>query len=83
MRVAIVGLGLIGGSLAKDLRAKGICQEIHGVDSSQENSDKALELGLVDNVATLEDASSNCDLIILCTPVNAVVTLLPQILDNI
>ncbi len=83
MRVAIIGLGLIGGSLARDLRSKGLCESIVGVDSNEQNADKALQLGLVDSIANLEKASETCDLIVLCTPVNAVMSLLPEILDSI
>ena len=83
MRVTIVGIGLIGGSLALALKEKGIAQEVIGVEANYEHQQKALQLGLVDEIQDLEDAIENSDLIVLATPVNAVAKLLPYVLDKI
>ena len=52
MKAAIVGVGLIGGSFALTLKDNGICDEVIGVDNSERNRAKALELGLVDRVVS-------------------------------
>jgi prephenate dehydrogenase len=54
MKTTVIGLGLIGGSIARDLRKSGFATELIGVDSSEENAAKALEIGLVDRIETLE-----------------------------
>jgi prephenate dehydrogenase len=82
-KIAIVGVGLIGGSMAISLREKGICSRIIGVDDNKEHRQKALELKLVDEIAELDDAVKNSDFIILSVPVDATEDLLPRILDNI
>ena len=83
MKVTIVGVGLIGGSLALALKEKGIAQKVIGVEANYEHQQKALELGLVDEIQDLDDAIKNSDLIVLATPVNAVAKLLPYVLDKI
>ncbi|MCU0239785.1 MAG: prephenate dehydrogenase/arogenate dehydrogenase family protein, partial [Pyrinomonadaceae bacterium] len=83
MRVAIFGIGLIGGSLAKDLRQVNFASEIIGVENSEIHAGKALELGLVDVVETKENAIEKADLIILTVPVNALITELRYILERI
>ena len=82
-KIAIVGVGLIGGSMAISLREKGFCSRIIGVDDNKEHQQKALELKLVDEIAGLEDAVKGSDFIILSVPVDATEDLLPRILDNI
>jgi prephenate dehydrogenase len=83
MTVTIVGIGLIGGSLALAMKEKGLAQKVIGVEANEEHKEKALELGLVDEIQELSEAMEESDLIVLATPVNAVVKLLPQILDKI
>ena len=82
-KVAIIGLGLIGGSLAKSLRSKSLFNHFIGVDSKQEHTSRALELGLVDEVMDLESAISNSDFVILAVPVNVAETMASDILDKI
>lgn len=83
MIVCIVGIGLIGGSLAIDLRANGFADSIIGVDNNKDHCAKALQLNLVDECLALEQALSKADLIILAMPVNAIVNLLPTILNKL
>ena len=83
MKVAIFGIGLIGGSAAKDLRAANFAGEILGVGRSQTTCDLALQLGLVDKIVSKEDAVKNSDLIVLTVPVNHLVSELIYVLDNI
>lgn len=82
-KVAIIGLGLIGGSLAKSLRAKSLFSHFIGVDSNSDHTSRALELGLVDEVMSLENAISNSDFVILAVPVNIAETMAPNILDKL
>jgi prephenate dehydrogenase len=81
MTVAIVGLGLIGGSLAKDLRFHQFCTRIIGVDSNPLHATQALSLGIADEVLELEDAAAMADLVVLAVPVNLIPGLLSQTLD--
>ncbi|QZE13964.1 prephenate dehydrogenase [Halosquirtibacter laminarini] len=83
MRISVIGLGLIGGSIAKDLRREAFCNHIIGIDSSEDNANKALELGIVDEISSLDSGVSNCDLVIIAIPVNHTLAILPRILDNI
>ncbi len=80
-RVAIVGVGLIGGSLALQLNEKGLAGGIVGVEANPEHAKKAVDLGLVDEVVELEQAVAQSDLIVLAVPVDLMSTLLPRILD--
>src|SRR5689334_17531342 len=70
-KVAIVGLGLMGGSLALALRGR--CREIVGVSRSRETIDFALTHGLIDREATFE-ASADSDLLVLAAPVRTILT---------
>jgi prephenate dehydrogenase len=83
MKVTIVGLGLIGGSMALDLRKAGLATELIGVDLNSDNELKAVKLGLVDKIQTGEKAFHDSDLIIIAIPVNAVCQLLPSVLDAV
>lgn len=83
MNIAIVGVGLIGGSVAITLKEKKAVSKIIGVDKSDSNLKKALQLGLIDEGATLEEAISRSDMIFLTIPVDAILQLLPSILDQV
>jgi len=83
MTISIIGLGLIGGSFAQDLRKAGLASWVFGVDISSEHAARALALGLVDQVLPLTDALQKSDVLVLATPVSAIATLLPMILDKI
>ena len=81
--VTIIGLGLIGGSLAKSLRAKNIFDYFIGVDNNIGHTSKALELGIVDDIKSLEDAISVSNFVILAVPVNIAETMAVDVLDKI
>jgi prephenate dehydrogenase len=81
LTVAIIGTGLIGGSMAMALREKGIASRIIGVDASAQHCRQALDLKLVDAIAPLEEAVTEAQLVILAVPVDAAEQLLPNILD--
>lgn len=83
MIVTVIGTGLIGGSMALTLKEKGLATQVIGVDSSAGHLKKALELGIIDEGASLEAGVDAARLIILAIPVDAGAILLPQILDRI
>ncbi len=83
MNIAIVGVGLIGGSIAITLKEKKIATRVIGVDKSEANLKKALQLGLIDEGMTLDDAVKACGVIVLTVPVNAILELLPGLLDQV
>ena len=81
--VTIIGVGLIGGSLAMRLKEKGIAQRIIGVDNNPNHLNTALELGLVDDVMSLDEAIPLSDVIIFAIPVDATMSVLPMVLDKV
>ncbi|WP_088162241.1 prephenate dehydrogenase [Sphingobacterium sp. G1-14] len=81
MNIAIVGVGLIGGSVAIHLKETKFCDKIIGVDKSQKNLDKAMHIGFIDETASLEDAIKSCKVLVLTIPVDAILHVVPQILD--
>lgn len=83
MRTTIIGLGLIGGSFAKDLRKSKFATELIGVDANEQHAKKALEIGLVDRVENLEDGVKNTDIVIIAIPVDKELIVLPKVLDLI
>lgn len=83
MKIAIIGTGLIGGSLAISLKASGFADQILGVDKSDQNLKKALEIGFIDQAMSLDQAIQEADLFILTIPVDGIVGLLPTLLDGI
>ena len=66
--LAIIGVGLIGGSLSLALKARGAVDRVIGVGRSAANMDEALQLGIIDAVATFEEAA-RADIIFVATPV--------------
>ena len=81
MRLAVVGIGLMGGSIALSLKKKGFVSHVIGVDQNIEHQKQALQLGIVDEIMSLEDAVTSSDIIALATPVNVAELLLPTILN--
>ncbi|MDD2790066.1 MAG: prephenate dehydrogenase [Sulfurimonas sp.] len=81
MNVAIVGLGLMGGSLALSLKKLDFIDEIVGSDHNTQHQADALKLDLVDKIVSFEDVKKY-DIIILAIPVNGIITAL-QNLTNI
>jgi prephenate dehydrogenase len=83
MTIAIIGTGLIGGSMAITLREMGIATKLLGVDANPEHRQKAIEIGLVDEMVELNDAVKASDLVIIAIPVDATEQILPGILDHV
>lgn len=80
--IYIIGVGLIGGSMAIDIKKKNPKTVIHGISRKESTLDMALSLNLIDKKASLEDLA-NADLVIVAIPVDSTVKLLPTILDYI
>jgi prephenate dehydrogenase len=83
MTIAVIGVGLIGGSLMLDLRKRHFADKIIGIDSNLQHQNISLLCGIIDEADTLENAIDRSDLIILCTPVDTNCSMLPGILDRI
>jgi prephenate dehydrogenase len=83
MIVAIIGLGLIGGSLGISLKNKAGITRILGIDSQQEHASKALKLGLVDEIIALDEAIKIADVFIVSTPMDSMVKIIPDLLSGI
>ena len=82
MKVGIIGLGLIGGSMAIDLKRKGFASEVLGVEAEPVNAAAAEKIGLVDRVVSYEECIGESDVVILAVPVGTAVRMLPDILDR-
>ena len=82
-KIAIVGVGLIGGSLALQLHDKKVSSKLIGVDNNSAHAKKAVELELVDEMMSLDDAIKNADVIFLAIPVDNLLEILPIILNQI
>lgn len=80
--IYIIGVGLIGGSLAIDIKKNHPEMVMYGISRKDATLDEALSLNLIDKKATLDDLV-NADLVIVSIPVDATVKLLPTILDKI
>ena len=71
-KIALIGIGLIGGSIARDARKRGLAKHIVAATRSAETAAKANELKLADHCGTdLAAAVKDADLVIVCTPVGA------------
>ncbi len=82
-RICIVGVGLIGGSLAIQLHEKKLSSRLIGVDANPEHALQAMELELVDEILPLEEAIAQSEVIVLAIPVDRLVDLLPVLMDKI
>ncbi len=80
MNVFIIGVGLIGGSMAKDIKNFDPEAKIYGIDTNETHLEEALSLGLIDNSATYQDLSI-ADVVIVSIPVDVMVSVLPKVLD--
>lgn len=83
MNIGIIGVGLIGGSIALKLKQKQIVNKVVGIDLNEQNLADALSLKIIDEKCTLDKGFKDLDLIIIAIPVDATRKILPQILDKI
>ena len=79
-RIFVIGIGLIGGSMVLDIKALYPEATIYGIDNNEKHLQQALELGVIDVAATMEDLA-DADFVIVSVPVNVAIRLLPQVLD--
>jgi prephenate dehydrogenase len=77
-----MGVGLIGGSLARDFKRLLPDAEIYGIDSSKNHLEEAVGLGVIDHSAGLEDLHK-ADLVIVAVPVDQANLFLPPVLDAV
>ena len=83
MRVAVIGLGLIGGSFALALKAKGIAHSVVGVEANAAHAAKAIELGIVDCVLPLKEATQGADLVAIAVPVDVIPQVAIKVLNRV
>ena len=82
-KVGIIGIGLIGGSIAKALRSSGWAFELIGIEANPAHAVKALSLRLVDEILPLEEAIERVDVFVCATPVDILVQIIPNVLDRL
>ena len=82
MKVFVIGIGLIGGSMVLDIKNLYPTATIYGIDTNESHLAEALALGVVDAVADF-DALVHADFVIVSVPVDVSVAVLPKVLDNI
>ena len=81
-QLTVIGVGLIGGSLALALKNAGFCTEIVGAGRSRDNLDKAVELGVIDRYSTnLKEAVADADLVFLAVPMGVMASVMNEIAD--
>ncbi|MCX8526197.1 prephenate dehydrogenase [Chryseobacterium formosus] len=83
MKISIIGIGLIGGSIALKLKQKNVTDFVYGIDNNIENLNEAILLNIINEKADLETGIKNSDLIIIAIPVDSARKILPKVLDLI
>ena len=82
MIVGIIGLGLIGGSMAIDLKRRGFATTVLGVEADPVHAAAAEKMGLADELDSYEDCIGRSDIVVIAVPVGTAVKMLPDILDR-
>ena len=78
----VIGVGLIGGSFALDIKALYPNCTVYGIDNNEVHIQQALELGVIDKKATITELT-NAEMAVLAIPVDTTIKVLPEVLDNI
>ncbi len=81
MNIGIVGLGLMGGSIAKAVKKYGIAKNVYGYARTPKTIKEIEELNLVDKLMTLEELKNNSDVIILAIPVDSIIDMIDDFKD--
>ena len=81
MKVTVIGLGLIGGSMAVDLKKRHFADQVEGVEADALHASAAGNMGLVDKIVTFEAGVATADLIVLAIPVGTASELVVKVLD--
>ncbi len=83
-KLVVIGVGLIGGSLALDLKRAGAVTQVVGVGRSWDNLERALQLGVIDHATqSAAEAVVDADIVLLATPVGQMAALLQQIAPHL
>ena len=82
MKLGLVGVGLIGGSIAFDLRKYGQVKHIYGYDENPKHLQNAFDFGMIDSISTLEQLAKECDYIIVSIPVGASIGVIRTLLSS-
>ena len=80
-KIYIIGIGLIGGSFALEIKKIFPDSNIIGIDNSKENLDQAINLGIIDAIGSIDDIT-NPFMILLAIPVKSIINILPNVLDK-
>lgn len=83
MKISVVGVGLIGGSMMLKLKEKGAATYVYGIDKDDNHLLVAKELGIIDEAIDFENGIEKADLIVVSIPVDTAKYILPKILDNV
>lgn len=83
MKIAVIGVGLIGGSMMLKLKKNGLASFVYGIDHNENHLQEAKNLGIIDEAVTLGEGLKNADLIVIAIPVDSARKILPEILDKI
>ncbi|AGS40224.1 MULTISPECIES: prephenate dehydrogenase [Cycloclasticus] len=79
-KMCIIGVGLIGGSIARASKKNNLCEEVIGVGRSEKHLQKAVELGVIDGYElSIPLATKNADIIVICSPVGAFESIFQQL----
>ncbi|CBN57072.1 arogenate dehydrogenase [Kamptonema sp. PCC 6506] len=81
MNIGIVGLGLIGGSMAWDLRSLGF--QVLGVSMREQTCQKAIAKGIVDDASMSLSLMATADVIFICTPIGAIASTVEQLVPHL
>ncbi|WP_234111025.1 prephenate dehydrogenase [Chryseobacterium sp. R2A-55] len=81
MKITVIGIGLIGGSMALKLRERHFADYVFGVDFNEKHLEDAKKIGIIDEISSLENAVKNSELIIIAIPVDATREVLPIVLN--
>ena len=82
MTIGIIGLGLIGGSMAIDLKRRGFAARIIGVEADPVSASAAMKIGLADEVVSYDQCVEESDIVVVAVPVGTAVKMVPDILDR-
>ena len=83
MQIGFIGVGLIGGSMAVDLKNRGFADRVVGVEKDMLHAAAAKDLGLVDEIVDYETCIASSDIIVVAVPVSAAIQMIPDILDKV
>ena len=83
-KMTVIGVGLLGASLARACKERGLVEEITGYGRNRENLEKARVLKVIDHCSTdLAEAVKDADLVVLCTPVTSIIPLIQNMIARI